>query len=113
LDETHRLHLLEDLQQEGKEKGDLFRANDAHMKEIKEDIDDKQRTIQEITQMVAQLPFLRNKRGSLEQQNRDAELANLRVQEYQGVLEKLQTRLANQDYAHELQSQLMIPSRTR
>ncbi|MBZ0317340.1 MAG: SMC family ATPase [Anaerolineae bacterium] len=106
LDETHRLHLLEDLQQEGKEKGDLFRANDGRMKEIRDDIDEKQRSIQEITQMVAQLPFLRNKRGSLEQQNRDAELANLRVQESQGVLEKLQARLANQDYAHELQSQL-------
>ncbi|MBI5928064.1 MAG: SMC family ATPase [Chloroflexi bacterium] len=106
LDEAHRLHLLDELQQEGKEKGDLHRANAARMKEIRDNIESRQQTIQDITQMVAQLPYLRNKRGSLEQQNRDAELANLRAQEYQGILEKLQIRLAEKDYAHELQSQL-------
>lgn len=106
LDEDHRQRIFEAFQNEGTQRGDQFRANVDRIKQIKDEIAEREQAIKVLDKSLPQLAPLRSKLGSLEQQIRDAQSAVLRRQEHENLVQKLRTQIADGQYATELQIQL-------
>ena len=113
LDEEHRQRIFEEFQDEGTQRGDRFRANVERIKVIKEEMAEREQAIRVLDKSIPQLAPLRSKMGSLEQQYNDAQSALLRGQEQQLLVEKLRFRIADGQYAEELQIQLQEAQQQR
>ncbi|MGQ9467407.1 MAG: AAA family ATPase [Anaerolineae bacterium] len=106
LAEADRLRLLEEMQREGREKGDTYRANAARMKELDEEAKRLQARIQADEAQLEKLPRLEQEAATLAERinvGREAEeeLATVRP-EYDRVM----AILAAGDYAHEARAAL-------
>jgi exonuclease SbcC len=101
LGEEHKTALLADLQAEGTERGDTYRANEARRKEFEDTIKTHRQEINEIETELGRLQALRERAGKLE----------ARVEEAQSAANLIQTELSVQvmlesgEYAQELQAQ--------
>ena len=83
LNEDHRQRIFDEFSMEGKQRGDQFRANVDRIKDIKDEIAEREQSIKVLDKSITQLAPLRSQLGSLEQQQRDAQAATLRRHEHE------------------------------
>lgn len=113
LTEDHRQELVAQLQQEGTQRGDKFRANKSRGDEIRLEVEEREQSVRILTQSLPALAPLRGQLGSLEQQLYDAENARRRGQELHAHVDLLRSTLHARDFAHELQLQLQETEQRR
>lgn len=106
LDEEHRQHLVEEFGQEGRVRGDRYRANQKRLQDVRIEIKEREQSIQILAKRLPELNGLRGQLGSLEQQLADSENAQRRAQELVVHVQTLRQTIAEQDFAHELHQQL-------
>lgn len=107
LDEEHRLTLIAQYTQHGKEMGDTFRANKQAMTDLKAEIKEREQSIKILKKGIEDLKPLQSKVGGVERQLEEAQNAELEAQSMQNTMQELQRTIADQDFAHELQQELI------
>jgi exonuclease SbcC len=105
LGEEHKAALLADLQAEGTERGDTYRANEARRKENEAIIKAHRAEIEEIEGELSRLLALRERAGKLEARVEEAQFAADRIQAELSELQVVQMMLESGEYAQELQVQ--------
>jgi exonuclease SbcC len=105
LGEEHKAALLADLQAEGTERGDTYRANEARRKENETTIKAYRAEIEEIEGELGRLQALRERAGKLEARVEEAQSAADRIQAELSELQVVQVMLESGEYAQELQAQ--------
>lgn len=106
LDEAHRERIAQEFQEEGKKRGDRFRANMARSEELKQQLEERQQSIRIAEKTLVDLAPLRGELGSLQHQYTEAINARRRSEELQAHVSMLRDTLDAQDFAHELHLQL-------
>lgn len=106
LTEDHRADVIDELTEDGKEKGDTYRANNQEISDIRAQIKTYEQDMVEINEALVGLTPARKTLGGLTQQIETAQTAVKRVNTLEKELVSLQERLAKKDYAPELQRQV-------
>ncbi|NDJ78230.1 MAG: SMC family ATPase [Chloroflexi bacterium] len=105
LDEVQKEALLDDLQTEGTDRGDTYRANQARLAEIEETIAAYQDEIAAIEVELRKLQALRDRATALTVNLDTAQEASRTLQSEGAEVAVLETMLESGDYAQELQAQ--------
>ena len=106
LSPADRDRLVEDFTAEGTVQGDAYRANQVAIRERQEQIKALEADIEALNKELATQTGLQRQSAAAEQRLRDARQAQEQLQELRGTLEALTRRLAESDYAIEIQRQL-------
>ena len=106
LTEAHRAALLEELEADGKQKGDTYRANQQRMKDIEAEKKTLTTDIKTLTDELAALPRLQKREGELAAQKQAAEDATRQRETAQKRLDEVQRQLAEDDFAPEIRGEL-------
>jgi exonuclease SbcC len=106
LDETHRQELLAQFEQEGREKGEVWRANHARLDEITDAIEDMGRRVGALDGELRRLPALRERQAVLIERDSRASLASEGLKEAQARREQVRAALDAEDYAHDVRAEL-------
>ncbi|GAB4468894.1 MAG: hypothetical protein Kow00124_03570 [Anaerolineae bacterium] len=106
LDDKHRLDLIEDLEHEGQEKGELYRENLARLQELEEHLAAKRRAVRDAEAALRNLPPLRERLALMTSRAEEAAQADEELESVRHKLEALERTLAVQDYAHDEQAAL-------
>jgi exonuclease SbcC len=107
LDEHTRLRLIEEIETEGKPRGDEFRTNKARMEAMDAQIKTRRQEIDEMVLIVKRLPALREHGARLQAALQAAEAAHARLAEVTARLGLIAPLLANQSYAPDLRAELI------
>ena len=105
LDETHKADLLDDLQTDGTERGDTYRANQARREEITDTIAAHRAEIDAIEIELRRLLPLRDRAASLVTMLETARSASDTIRSEQSELGVIESVLESGEYAQELQTQ--------
>jgi exonuclease SbcC len=106
LDETHRAEVLAQFQNEGKAKGDMFRANRARLHEIAGQQKSLQQNITDAERQLRGLAIVQGRVARLEQSLQEAEAVAVELAATQTRQADLQKRLDTQDFASEVVANL-------
>lgn len=106
LDEAARLDLIERLTVDGKTRGDQYRANEKRINVIGEEIEAQQALVQETAEALRALPDLQARYATRHAQLIEAEAACAELETQRETMTGLQTRLADEDYATDVQAEL-------
>jgi exonuclease SbcC len=105
LGEEHKTALLADLQAEGTERGDTYRANEARRREFEDTIKAHRQEIGEIEVELGRLQALRERAGKLEARVEESQAAANLIQAELSELQVVEVMLDSGEYAQELQAQ--------
>jgi exonuclease SbcC len=100
LTEPDRLRLLEEMQREGREKGDTYRANAARLKELGEEIKQLEAEVQANEASLQELPRLEGEVAALAERIRAGEEAERELEAARAERDRIEATLAAEDYAH-------------
>ena len=106
LDETHQQEVLAQFQQEGKSKGDVYRANKARLAEIANQQEQLKQSIAAADQKLRELATLQGKVATLKQSLTEATTAAAALEKAHSRQVDLQQRLERQEFAAEVVAQL-------
>jgi exonuclease SbcC len=106
LSEAHRLELLEQLQAQGKNWGDTFRANTARMETIVRALTEHKAQVQTFTVELKRLATLKERAAALQTSMDAANDARTRMSEAQARLNAVEARLNADDFAHDLRTEI-------
>lgn len=104
LSEDHKVALVNQLQEDGTSKGDLFRANKQRMDEIAEEEAELNRTIADLEPRSKMLPPLLKREATLRQRIDRAEEAAKQITELEAEVTLVQAQLEQGEFAQEEQS---------
>lgn len=105
LDESHRLEILQQFQDEGTLRGDSFRANKRRLKEIENMVRDFEATLQTINLDLRRLDMLKTQAGEYRARLSEAQANATRAEEERIALAEVEAALSAQNYAHDIQAQ--------
>ncbi len=106
LTEPDRRRLLDEMQREGREKGDAYRANVARMKGLDAEIRRLEKGIRDSEASLQDLPRLEREQAVLEERIRAGEEAERELERVQAEHDRLAAALEAEDYAHEARAAL-------
>lgn len=106
LTEDHRLELLTELEGQGKEHGDTFRANSARVREISDEAKQRQDAIVELRVRLQRLSDLQKQEGELKSGVKKARDAELQLDEVQVRLDSARSTLEGEQFASDLRAQI-------
>jgi len=106
LSDEHRLRLIEQLQQEGKQKGDTYRANRARLEEISVERARLETEMAQGEERLRELPRMEREAAALAERIRVAEEAARALKGAQAELKRLEADLAAEAYAAEAREEL-------
>jgi exonuclease SbcC len=101
LSEHDRLRVVEELQAEGRTKGDTYRSNRDRLQAIEGEVEGLETQIAQSEPLLADLPALEEKRAKLGEQVRAAEEAEREMETARSELERLEEELGAEAYAPE------------
>ena len=107
LNEEHRLNLIAEYTQQGTDMGDTFRANKQRIKDIVAEVKERQGSIRVLQNGLTDLKPLQSKVGSIERQLEEAHAAEEEAQSMKRAVQEWERVLADRDFAHELQQELI------
>jgi exonuclease SbcC len=105
LDEAHRLELIAEIETEGRQRGDLWRANKAQIEQRTEARKTLEAEMNTARETLARLPELNARIGKLQAGVDQAATASARHATVAARTETLRAALANDDYAHDVREQ--------
>jgi len=100
LTEPDRLRLLEEMQREGREKGDTYRANAARLKELGEEIKQLEAEVRANEASLQELPRLEGEVAALAERIRAGQEAEQELEAARAEHDRIAATLAAEDYAH-------------
>jgi exonuclease SbcC len=100
LTEPDRLRLLEEMQREGREKGDKYRANAARLKELGEEIKQLEAEVRANEASLQELPRLEGEVAALAERIRAGQEAERELEAARAEHDRIAATLAAEDYAH-------------
>ena len=100
LTEPDRLRLLEEMQREGREKGDTYRANAARLKELGEEIKQLEAEVRANEASLQELPRLEGEVAALAERIRAGQEAERELEAARAEHDRIAATLAAEDYAH-------------
>jgi exonuclease SbcC len=100
LTEPDRLRLLEEMQREGREKGDTYRANAARLKELGEEIKQLEAEVRANEASLQELPRLEGEVAALAERIRAGQEAERELEAARAEHDRIEATLAAEDYAH-------------
>jgi len=100
LTEPDRLRLLEEMQREGREKGDTYRANAARLKELTEEIKQLEAEVRANEASLQELPRLEGEVAALAERIRAGQEAERELEAARAEHDRIAATLAAEDYAH-------------
>lgn len=106
LDETHRAELMVQVQAEGKQRGDAYRANTARAKDIDAELSQHRTEIGRLAEDLKTLQPMIERAGVLQAGVDAAANAQAHLQTAQARSETLRSQLAQDDFAADLRQQL-------
>jgi exonuclease SbcC len=106
LDAAHRAELIEQLNAEGRQQGDTYRANSAQIKAIEADVKAYTQQISEWDVELRRLQPLIERAGRLQTQAERAAAAQARIQQEQQAMAAVIQRLHTGDFAHDSRAAL-------
>jgi exonuclease SbcC len=106
LTDEHRLQLLEQFQREGNVKGDAFRANQTATKEQANRAQALEKQIAESGTLLDELPALQRQEATLAERVGQGLAVKEEIEAARVALDGIKQRLAEKDYAHEVQAEL-------
>jgi exonuclease SbcC len=106
LTESDRVRLIENLTAEGTAKGDTYRANAAHIRELNEHLGELKREIEGAERQLKVLPAKQGLAATLEKSLAEGEEATAALVELRAEQEKISGALARGEYAAEEQADL-------
>ncbi len=106
LTEPDRLRLLEEMQREGREKGDTYRANAARMKDMDAEAKRLEAEIRAGDASLKELPALEQEAATLAERIRAGQEAERELEMARAEHDRLAATLAAEDYAHEVRAAL-------
>jgi len=101
LSEADRVRLMEKLQEEGKEKGDQYRANRRRLEAISSEAVALETQIAQTTTLLRELPCLERERARLAERVRSGEEASAALEQARKELTAFDAELAAEEYAPE------------
>lgn len=108
LTENHRLELLTELEGQGKEHGDTFRANSARVREIGDEAKQRQDAIVELRVRLQRLSDLQKQEGELKSGVKKARDAELQLDEVRVRLDSARSTLEGEQFAADLRAQISL-----
>jgi exonuclease SbcC len=106
LTDEHRLRLLDQLQADGRARGDTYRANQAAAKELAERARALEGQIEESDRLLRDLPALQRQQAALAERVEQGQQAAESLQAVQADMSTVKQRLAAEDYAPQVRAQL-------
>ena len=106
LTEDHRVALLEQLQEQGTERGDLWRSNGARVREIGDATKQHQDAVVELRVKLQRLSDLQKQEGELKSGVKKARDAELQMDEVQARLDAARATLDGEQFAADLRAQV-------
>ena len=106
LDEAHRAELTEQLEAEGKQRGDAYRSNQARMAELKTQIAEQKTSIDTMSGELKRLTPLMERAGVLQAGVDAASHAQMNLDSVQARAAALRQQLDQNDYAPDLRAQI-------
>ncbi len=106
LDEPHRLQLIDELQAQGTERGDLFRANEARKKVVSAETKQHQAAIVDIRVQLQQRDELKQREGTLRAGVEKAREAELQLEEVQAQRAAVSAVLGGELFAAEVRAEI-------
>lgn len=106
LTEEHRLQLLEQFRQEGRARGDTYRENQAVIEELIARSQALTAQIAQTEHLLREQPALQRREAALAERIEQGRQAEAALDEAHANLEALERRLADKDYAPEVQAEL-------
>ncbi len=106
LTEDHRVQLLSQFQAQGRDKGDMYRANQARAKALTEQSRALDQQIGESDALLDELPALQRQGATLTERVEQGLQVKEELGNAQAELAALEQRLANKDYGHEVQAEM-------
>jgi exonuclease SbcC len=100
LTEPDRLRLLEEMQREGREKGDTYRANAARLKELGEEIKQLEAEVRANEASLQELPRLEGEVAALAERIHAGQEAERELEAARAEHDRIAATLAAEDYAH-------------
>lgn len=106
LSEHDRVRLLEEIQREGREKGNIYRANAARLKDLAAELKRLQEQARANEARLESLPRLEREAATLAERLRESDEAARQLEAFQAEYDRLAATLAAEDYAHEARAAL-------
>ena len=106
LTDEHRLQLMEQLQAEGRSKGDAYRANQATTKELDERAHALEEQIAQSDQLLNERQTLQRREAALAEQVEQGRKAAEALEDARTNLAELERRLADEEYASQARAKL-------
>ena len=106
LTKEHRLELLDQIESQGRTKGDTYRANQATIEELTEQASALERQIAQSDRELREMSPLQRQAAALNERIEQGRRATEELEETHVALTALQERLADQDYALDSRAQL-------
>lgn len=106
LTEEHRVELLEQIENDGKAKGDAFRTNQAMMEDLTEQASALERQIARSDGELDELSPLQRQAAALIERVEQGRQAAAELGEVRAELARIEERLADEDYARSMQAEL-------
>lgn len=106
LDEEHRAQLLAELEAEGKQRGDTYRANEARYKGLVDEVAQLKRRVSDLTLELKRLPGRRDQAAALKAQIDARNEAERRLAEQQGKLDSARQTLAAEQYGEQIRAEI-------
>jgi len=104
LDDAHKADLVAQFEAQGATLGDQFRANQKRLKQIDHDSQHCQRDLETLENQAAELQSLYRQRERAGAQQEEAQRLNGELTRDSASLRELETRLATDDYGHEVRA---------
>ncbi len=106
LSEHDRTRLLEEIQQEGRQKGDTYRANKTRLENLIAQLKQMQEQARANEARLEDLPRLEREAATLAERLRESEEAARQLEALQVEHNRIATMLTSEDYAHEARAAL-------
>ncbi len=106
LTREHRLELLDQIEHEGKAKGDAYRANQATTEDLTEQASALKGQIAQSERELQELSPLQRQAAAIDERIEQGRQAAEALKDVRGELRELETRLGEEDYAQESRSEL-------
>ena len=106
LTREHRLELLDEIESEGKAKGDAYRANEATIDQLTEQADQLEGQIEQSDRELRDLPPLQGQAAALSERIDQGRQAAEALQQKRAALAELEERLVEEKYALEIRERL-------